>query len=221
MRVWNVETGECKETTVGHAGGVGDVCCAPDGQLAVTSGFDETLRVWDLQSGECKKTLISQRLVDPGWRLSGRVCCIPTGLSAISAHSKQNTLRVWDLQSGECKKTLLIGHVGDALYKNVFCTPDGQLAVSVSYKTLHIFDLETSELKETLTSKVDSFEDVCCTPDGRIAISVNNSDLAVWDLETGECKKTLTNYGAHNVCCTPDGKLVYQLTVIALSGFGI
>jgi len=205
LRVWNVETGECKKTLTGHNCGETGVCCTPDGKLAIIGLGDTALRVWDLEIGECKKTLTGHTA-----ELKG-VCCTPDGKLAISA-SQDKTLRVWDVETGECKKTLT-GHTCGVT--GVCCTADGKLAISGgSYDdgTVRVWDLETGECKKTLTGHPSSVKiSVCCTPDGKLAISGGTTDrpLTVWDLETGECKKTLTGRTSSvaSVCCTPDGKL--------------
>src|SRR6266705_138340 len=46
LRVWNLETGECRRILKGHSGWVMNVSMTPDGRLAVSRG--ESLRVWDV-----------------------------------------------------------------------------------------------------------------------------------------------------------------------------
>jgi len=41
----------------GHKGEVNFVAVTPDGRLAVSGSFDNTVRVWDLESGKCVSTL--------------------------------------------------------------------------------------------------------------------------------------------------------------------
>ena len=79
LRVWDLETGECKKTLNGHTAWVLGVCCTPDGRLAVSASWDQTLRVWDLETGECKKTLKGHT-----WQVWA-VCCTPDGRLAVSA----------------------------------------------------------------------------------------------------------------------------------------
>ena len=205
LRVWNLESGECTKTLIGHTKRVTGVCCSADGKLVISASVDKTLRVWDLESGVCEKILKN----DTGEIFS--VCCTPEGKLAISA-SHDKTLRVWDLQTGECKKTL-IGHTESV--KGVCCTPDGKLAISASDDgTLRVWNIESGECRKILTLvKNDMLESVCCTADGKLAFTGNfgsHSNLSVWNIQSGICQKTPTGHewGISEICCTPDGRLV-------------
>ncbi|MHC5833774.1 MAG: WD40 repeat domain-containing protein, partial [Nostoc sp.] len=54
VRLWNVNTGECKLTLQGHNTLV--VAFSPDSKTIATTG-DQTITFWDIETGKCLKTL--------------------------------------------------------------------------------------------------------------------------------------------------------------------
>ena len=43
-RVWDIETGECRQTLEGHSDYVRSVGITPDGRTAISGGYDEAVR---------------------------------------------------------------------------------------------------------------------------------------------------------------------------------
>jgi WD40 repeat protein len=53
VRIWDVDSGECERTLVGHQGKVVAVTfCPTRGSLLASGGFDKTVRLWDLATGK-------------------------------------------------------------------------------------------------------------------------------------------------------------------------
>ena len=48
LKVWDLETGQCRATLEGHTEGIWGVAVTPDGKTVVSGSDDNTLRVWDL-----------------------------------------------------------------------------------------------------------------------------------------------------------------------------
>ena len=53
LKIWDVETGECKQTLNGHTNRVN--CCAVSrlGKWVLSGSFDKTLKIWDVETGAC------------------------------------------------------------------------------------------------------------------------------------------------------------------------
>jgi F-box and WD-40 domain protein 1/11 len=49
--VWDVESGECVNTLLGHVGMIRSLDCI-QGRI-VTGSYDRTLKVWDTKTGAC------------------------------------------------------------------------------------------------------------------------------------------------------------------------
>lgn len=56
-RVWDVVTGECLHTLLGHTAEIVSLDFDVTGRKLVTGSFDHTIRVWDVHSGRCMHTL--------------------------------------------------------------------------------------------------------------------------------------------------------------------
>ena len=55
--LWDVATGELKNTLIGHTHRVLSVMYSPDGSTLASGGWDNTVRLWDVATGELKQTL--------------------------------------------------------------------------------------------------------------------------------------------------------------------
>jgi platelet-activating factor acetylhydrolase IB subunit alpha len=57
LQVWDVGTGMCLFTLVGHDNWVRGVVFHPGGKFIVSASDDKSLRVWDTRNKRCQKTL--------------------------------------------------------------------------------------------------------------------------------------------------------------------
>jgi WD40 repeat protein len=59
LRVWDLATGICKHTLVGHSEGV--YCCQFDEDRVVSGSADASIRIWDTGSGRMKHVLTGHK----------------------------------------------------------------------------------------------------------------------------------------------------------------
>jgi len=64
VKIWDLETGECRATLEGHTGEVHCVAVTPDGKRILSGASDNTIRVWDAQSGQPTAILTSKIFVN-------------------------------------------------------------------------------------------------------------------------------------------------------------
>lgn len=56
-RLWDVETGECLHTLLGHTAEIVSLDFDTQGQRIITGSFDNSVRVWDVRTGRTIHTL--------------------------------------------------------------------------------------------------------------------------------------------------------------------
>ncbi|WP_329059906.1 hypothetical protein [Amycolatopsis sp. NBC_01480] len=204
LRLWDLETGECRKELTGHQDSVTSIAFAPDGSTAVSASAEHTLRVWDLNTGVCLKVL------------SGHADEVTAVAVAASGHvlsgSADHTLRWWDPRTGECLR-VLSGHTGPV--SSLALTPDGRHAASGGADaTVQWWDLGTGECRKTLRSHKCGSRAVGVTPDGSLVVSGEDcGNLSRWELPKGQGISSLTGHqGAMlGLAVTADG--AHVLTV--------
>jgi len=206
LKLWNVGTGECRDTWEGPC--YGPACCAvsPDGQWIV-SGAELDLDIIYLAPfslapySERRRTLQRDQ--------ESVLCCAvsPNGTWIVSG-SLDTTLKLWDVATGQCTKTLE-GHT-----EEVGCcaiSPDGTWIVSGSLDTtLKLWDVATGQCTNTLEEGGHETWIHCCaiSPDGTWIVSgagsgrsVKDFSLKLWNVATGQCTNTLTGHTEMVTCC--------------------
>lgn len=56
IKIWNIESGQCKLTLNGHSNSVFGLTVLKNCEMA-SSSFDKTIKIWNTDSGECRMTL--------------------------------------------------------------------------------------------------------------------------------------------------------------------
>lgn len=210
VKIWDLETGQCRATLEGHTGEVQSVAITPDGKRILSGSFDKSVRVWDAGSG--REVAKLEGHTDKVWA----VVALRDNARALSG-GFDKTLRLWELASGKCLKMIECGKDGG---DNVFSSavnPAGTQALSGhSNGEVRLWNLETGQCLATLKGHSDIVNSIQITPDGRFAVSgSNDKTVKLWDLEAGTCVATLEGHQQRvaSVVISPDG------TLIASTGF--
>ena len=109
LKLWDLETGQCRLTFAGHTSEVLAVALLPDGKRALSCagtlartirGFDyhHALKLWDIETGQCLRTFEGHSDSVEAMAL------LPDGRRALSG-SADKTLKLWDLETGQCLAT--------------------------------------------------------------------------------------------------------------------
>ncbi len=210
VKIWDLETGECRATLKGHTDQVRSVAITPDGKRILSGSFDKSVRVWDAGSGQEVAKLVGH--TKKVWA----VVALRDNARALSA-GFDNALRLWELASGKCLKMIECRtDEGDAVFSSAV-NPAGTQALSGHRDgRVRLWNLETGQCLATLKGHSDIVFSVQIAPDGRFAVSGSeDKTVKVWDLEAGTSVGTLEGHqsNVHSVAISPDG------TLIASTGF--
>ncbi|KZT59081.1 WD40 repeat-like protein, partial [Calocera cornea HHB12733] len=93
VRVWDVETGECKHVLAGHSSTIRCLKLLHDRPIAVTGSRDGTLRVWDVERGESVHVLAGHQ---------HSVRCLEVWGNLVVSGSYDCNARLWNVDTGEC-----------------------------------------------------------------------------------------------------------------------
>ncbi len=102
--------------------------------------------------------------------------------------------------------TRLEGHTSSV--SSVAFSPDGKTLASGSTWEIRLWDVETGQVKHTLTEHSDRVYSVAFSPDGKTLASGSwDNTVRLWDVETGQVKITLTGHSDNvwSVAFSPDG----------------
>lgn len=132
VRVWNLNTGQCQHTLIGHTSLVG--LLGLSASHLVSAAADSTLRVWDPESGELRHTLAAH---------NGAITCFQHDEFKVLSGS-DGTLKMWDIRDGTQVRDLLTGIVG--VWQIVF---EGRWCVAASNRVestvLDVWDFGNEE----------------------------------------------------------------------------
>ncbi|HEY9907377.1 MAG TPA: NB-ARC domain-containing protein [Thermosynechococcaceae cyanobacterium] len=202
VRLWEADTGTCRQVLAGHTGIVTSIAFSPDGQLLLSTSGDQTIRIWNVATGREIQTL------------RGHGACVwsavfhPDGKTLWSA-GEDSLIRVWNPTSGECLRTLT-GH--QHWIKAIDLSPDGTTLASASWdQTLKLWDTETGDCLATLRGHHKTVTSVAFSPDGQIlASSSYDHTVKLWSVDDRQCFRTLQKHtnAIWSVAFHPDGHLL-------------
>ncbi|ROW12689.1 hypothetical protein VMCG_00628 [Cytospora schulzeri] len=179
LRVWNIETGVCRNVLVGHQASVR--CLEIKGDIVVSGSYDTTAKVWSISEGRCLHTLQGHY---------SQIYAIAFDGTRVATGSLDTSVRIWNANTGECQAVLqghtsLVGQLqmrGDTL---VTGGSDGSVRVWSLSKFVPIHRLAAHD--NSVTSL--QFDDT------RVVSGGSDGRVKVWDLKTGHLVRELIAQG--------------------------
>lgn len=172
VRVWDMETGECKNILRGHTSTVRCLKMS-DHKTAISGSRDTTLRIWDIEKGVCKNVLVGHQ---------ASVRCLEIHDDLVVSGSYDTTARVWSISQGTCLRTLS-GHFSQ-IYAIAF---DGNRIATGSLDTsVRVWNPHTGHCLAVLqghTSLVGQLQ----MRGNTLVTGGSDGSVRVWSLERNAC----------------------------------
>ncbi len=184
IRLWNMLTGELKNTLTGHTDGVNCIAFSPDGKTLASGGGDSTIRFWDPHTGKQRTTLIGHEgpVVRIAFSSDGKTLASTTGyITYRRGKNPDYAIWLWDINTGKHKSTYS-GHTEEV--NSIAFSPDGKTLASASKDTtIRLWDIQTGKLRTTFTGDGKEDSSVAFSPDGKmLACRHRNGTILLWDI---------------------------------------
>ena len=180
VRLWNTRTGEEDRILEGHTGGVDSVAFSPDGVKLATASHG-SIRLWDTRTWEHLRTL-----AHTVWSFA----FAPDGKTL--AVGGAEAVQIWDAHSGVKLRTLP-GLTGSVLA----FSPDGTtLAIREGHHSIHLCNVRSGEVLQTLEAHTDRAMSAAFSPDGKVFASGwphEDISLRLWDVRTGDLLRVISS----------------------------
>jgi hypothetical protein len=183
IKIWDLESGECVKTLVGHDGLIYCLEKLDDNRI-ISCSDDGLIKVWDLQQGTClltllahKQTVSSLRVLDKNFFATGSI-----------------DIKIWSVQREACVK-ILLGH--KSFVRCLILLPDGRGLVSGSQdKSIKVWDLGHGACTQTLNGHTDSVYSLLLLLNGLLASGSADKSIKIWNLATEQCVTTLAGHSS-------------------------
>ncbi|MEP0885603.1 NB-ARC domain-containing protein [Trichocoleus sp. ST-U3] len=202
VKLWDVQTGECLKTFLGHTNRVWTVAYHPNGQQIASGGDDHATKLWNLKTGRCTKTVKGHTNAVLSLAIT------PDSRYLASGHEDQ-TMRLWDIKSGTLLKTFRehTNRVWSVAFQPAHQQP--LLASGSADYTIKFWDWKLGNCLQTLHGHTSWVWSLAFHPNGmQLASGSYDQTVKLWDVGTGQCLKTLRGHTSPVVCVafSPDGK---------------
>lgn len=191
VRLWDVKSGELRQSLPGYESPIYAMQFSPDGALLASGSADQYIRLWDPH----KAHLYHQRKHS---NVVHAVAFTPDG-QTLATGGSDGSVCLWDIRSLTQPQLLatLRGHVDRAL--TIAISPDGKYLYSGSAdRTICMWDIQSYQLIRTLNGHTHWVWSLSMNPKGNtLASGSTDETIRIWDTQSGECLAVLVAPGPY------------------------
>jgi WD40 repeat protein len=205
IKIWEVDTGECRKTLTGHENWVRSVAFSADGLRIVSGADDNAVKVWDVYTSKCDLTLQGHE----NWV---RSVAFSTDGQEIVSGGDDNTVRVWNAQTGQCQ-SILYGH-DNRVWSVAFSLDGRRIASGSDDQTVRTWDAQTGQCLTKVGGYSNWILSVAFSPTGQYLASGGEDKMVrIWDIRDIHHPQITTTLRGHtsriwSVAFSPDGQLL-------------
>ena len=179
--LWDVSTGDLRNTLNGHRSGETGAILSPNGNILVTKSGD-MFYLWDVATGTRRNTLKGHNSVGRFTRFSqdGRI---------LATAGRDGTVMLWDVATGTRRNTLK-GHNSDIL--GMYFSPDGDTLAIMDTAKVYWWDVATGTRRGTFIERFgwDTYI-IGFNSDSVPSAYGNSHPVFLGDVATGALRSTL------------------------------
>ncbi|MDE0019810.1 MAG: PQQ-binding-like beta-propeller repeat protein [Candidatus Poribacteria bacterium] len=198
IRIWDVSTGEEKRHIRAYSE---PSVFSPDGRTIAGVNYDDTILVWDAETGEQVVELKSYSPSSLAYSPDGKTIAFNN-----NAVNQGGIVHFLDISTGKAAAALTAP--SGWVYDLSFSRDGSVLAAAGSRGSVHLWDVETREILQTVEG-VGSVYALALSPSGgSIAVGGEDSIVRVWSAKNGALRgKMIGHEGAvHALAYSPDGQ---------------
>jgi len=201
LSLWNLRTGEMKQSFKGHRGFVLSAALSADGKTIASGGDDNTVRLWDLESGKLRRVLSGS--TESGHFTS--LAFFPDGKTLAASNNSEGAL-LWDPFTGKRKTSPSIQLVGPLAFSS-----DGKSMSSFGNGEILVIEILTGKTRKIPNELGEGVIQVAFSPDASlIAAAQSCGQVTLWNAHTGVVRKSVALLDQFedvlSVAFSPDGK---------------
>ena len=179
IKIWDVNTGECKTTLNGHLDWVYCILLLSDNTLA-SGSEDGSIKIWDLKTQNCINTIKIRNS-------SVLSLCLLDDRKLATGY-QEGIIKIWNLDTNECIRTL------DRYSYDVRCIKAYKnfLFCCASDSRIFRWDLNKSENNADFILKghTDEINWLEITSNGLLVSCSDDTTIKLWDIDTCYCIQT-------------------------------
>ncbi|MCP4645996.1 MAG: protein kinase [bacterium] len=198
LKLWDVKSGECLQTFVGHAATVTRACFSADGLNVLSGAADGTLILWQRMTGE------PTRVTEAHGGAVLAVCMTGDGNATVSAGA-DGAIRVWDKQSGDCTDSF--DAQSGAVTAVTLCGYGMHLLAAYADGAMRLWEIKSGKCVETFEGDGVPLTALCLSSNQRYALTGDRDGFfALWDLRKGRRARYIKAHSAAitSVCLSKD-----------------